>query len=337
MNLAIVRFERTKKGDEFMHIQLIKQIRSMAIFIVAIFSILTVGANAQASGTVAYKTVKVDGLDIFYREGGDPQKPTLLLLHGFPASSHMFRELIPKLATKFHVVAPDYPGFGYSSAPSRNDFKYTFDNVSSVVDKFTQTIGLKKYAIYVQDYGSPVGFRLAVKNPEKITGLIVQNGNAYEEGLTDLAEPLKVFGKTRDAKVEQTLRGFMTLDGTKFQYVQGAKDASKISPDAWTFDQSLLDRPGIKEIQLDLFADYHSNLKAYPTWHEYLKKNQPPTLIVWGKHDPFFGLQNIDGFRRDLKNPEVHILDGGHFVLEEQPEAIAGYILEFFTKQLAKR
>jgi pimeloyl-ACP methyl ester carboxylesterase len=244
----------------------------------------------------------------------------------------MFRELIPRLSDDFHIVAPDYPGFGYSSAPGTADFRYTFDNLSSVIDKFTQVVGLQKYTIYVQDYGSPVGFRLAVKNPQKISGVIVQNGNAYEEGLTELAEPLKVFGKTRDPKVEETLRGFMTLDGTKFQYVTGARDAASISPDAWTFDQSLLDRPGIKEIQLELFADYYSNLNAYPAWHAYLRKYQPPTLIVWGKNDPFFGLQNIDGFRRDLKKPAVHILDGGHFVLEEQPGEIAELIRGFFAK-----
>lgn len=298
-----------------------------------IIMVLSIGAQTN----VTYKTVKIEGLDIFYREGGDRSNPTILLLHGFPASSHMFRELIPRLSDKFHVVAPDYPGFGYSSAPSNKDFRYTFDNLANVIDKFTQTIDLKKYTIYVQDYGSPVGFRLAVKNPDKITGLIVQNGNAYEEGLTDLAVPLKIFGETRDKKIEDTLRGFMTLEGTKFQYVQGAKDPAKISPDAWTLDQSLLDRPGIKEIQLDLFADYLSNIKAYPAWHEYLKKNQPPTLIVWGKNDPFFSLKNIDGFRHDLKNPEIHILDGGHFVLEEQPDAIANYIRQAFSKPVARK
>lgn len=299
--------------------------------------LVAVSTYAQGSTNIAYKTVKVDGLDIFYREAGDPKNPTLLLLHGFPASSHMFRELIPRLSDRFHMVAPDYPGFGYSSAPSRSEFKYTFDNLANVVDKFTKTIGLDKYAIYVQDYGSPVGFRLAVKNPEKIIGIIVQNGNAYEEGLTELAEPLKVFGRTRDAQVEKTLRGFMTLEGTKFQYITGAKDAAKLSPDAWTFDQARLDRPGVIDIQLELFADYLNNVRAYPTWHEYLRKNQPPTLIVWGKNDPFFSVKNIDGFRRDLKDPEVHILDGGHFILEEQPDAIAGYIRQFFAKSVTKR
>jgi pimeloyl-ACP methyl ester carboxylesterase len=318
-----------------MSIKIIKTI-SIRALAAGLFSVMMVpGLNAQTN--TAYKTVKIDGLDIFYREAGDTSKPTILLLHGFPASSHMFRELIPKLSDRFHIVAPDYPGFGYSPAPSNKEFHYTFDNLANVIDKFTQTIDLKRYTIYVQDYGSPVGFRLAVKNPEKITGLIVQNGNAYEEGLTDLAVPLKVFGQTRDKKVEDTLRGFMTLEGTKFQYVQGAKDPAKISPDAWTFDQSLLDRPGIKEIQLDLFADYLSNIKAYPAWHEYLKKNQPPTLIVWGKNDPFFSLKNIDGFRRDLKDPEIHILDGGHFVLEEQPDAIANYIRQAFSKSVARK
>jgi pimeloyl-ACP methyl ester carboxylesterase len=297
---------------------------------------LSVRAQKNADSAIAYNTVKIDGLDIFYREAGDKSKPTILLLHGFPTSSFMFRNLIPQLADKFHVVAPDYPGFGQSSAPDASDFNYTFDNLANVIDKFTVAVNLKKYSLYVQDYGSPVGFRLALRNPQKIQALIVQNGNAYEEGLSEAAAPLKLYGETRDPKIETALRGFLKPEITKFQYTEGAKDLSRISPDTWTHDQALLDREGNAEIQLALFADYSSNVKSYGAWHEYLKKNQPPTLVVWGKNDPFFTLKNIDGFRRDLKNVEVHLLDGGHFALEEYTDEIAADIRVFFDKQKIK-
>ncbi len=282
---------------------------------------------------VTYNTVKVDGLDIFYREAGDPSKPTILLLHGFPTSSHMFRNLIPALADSFHLVAPDYPGFGQSSAPAVNEFNYTFDNLASVIDKFTDAIRLKRYSFYAQDYGSPVGFRLALKNPGKAQALIVQNGNAYEEGLSEAAAPLKTFGVTRDPKTGEVLRGFLKPEATRFQYTEGARNLHRVSPDTWTHDQALLDRPGNAEIQLALFADYSSNIRSYPAWHEYLRKHQPPTLIVWGRNDPYFNLKNIDGFRRDLKNVEVHLLDGGHFALEEYTSEIAEHIKEFFATQ----
>src|SRR5215470_1510370 len=285
---------------------------------------------------VTYNTVKIDGLDIFYREAGDPSKTTILLLHGFPTSSHMFRNLIPALADRFHLVAPDYPGFGQSSAPPVNEFSYTFDNLARVIDKFTNTIGLKKYSLYVQDYGSPVGFRLALKNPGKAQALIVQNGNAYEEGLSEAAAPLKTFGETHDPKIGEVLRGFLKPEATRFQYTQGAHNLNRISPDTWTHDQALLDRPGNAEIQLALFADYTSNIKFYPAWHEYLRQHQPPTLIVWGKNDPFFTVKNIDGFQRDLKNVEVYLLDGGHFALEEYTSEIAGKISDFFATQKIK-
>ena len=248
----------------------------------------------------------------------------------------MFRNLIPRLADNFHVVAPDYPGFGQSSAPDVKQFNYTFDNLANVIDKFTLAVGLKRYAIYVQDYGSPVGFRLAVKNPAKISAIIEQNGNAYLEGLSEAAAPLRLYGETRDPKMAEALRGFLKPETTKFQYTHGAKNLNRISPDTWTHDQALLDRPGNADIQLALFADYSSNVKAYPVWHEYLRKNQPPTLVVWGRNDPFFTLKNIDGFRRDLKEPEIHLLDGGHFALEEYTDEIAQYIKQFFAKRSIK-
>lgn len=303
-------------------------------------SIFTSSVEARTSkqtyARVTYNKVKIDEVEIFYREAGDRTKPAILLLHGFPSSSHMFRDLIPLLADKFHLIAPDYPGYGHSSAPPVSEFKYTFDNVANIVDKFTVAIGLKRYAIYIQDYGSPVGFRLAVRNPEKITAIIVQNGNAYAEGLSENAEPLKTYGLARDPKIEETVRGILKPEVTKFQYVHGAKNPNRISPDTWTHDQALLDRPGNAEIQLELFADYVSNIKSYPIWQEYLRKHQPPTLIVWGKNDPYFTLKNIDGFRRDLKEPEVHILDGGHFAAEEYTEEIAQHITQFFAKRTIK-
>lgn len=292
------------------------------------------GARIDSSRfRVSYHTVQIDGLDIFYREAGDPSKPAILLLHGFPTSSHMFRNLIPALADGFHLVAPDYPGFGQSSAPPAGEFQYTFDNLADVIDKFTSVVGLTQYSLYVQDYGSPVGFRLALKHPGRVQALIVQNGNAYEEGLSDLAAPLKTFGATHDAKIGEALRGFLKPEATRFQYTHGAHDPKRISPDAWTHDQALLDRPGNDAIQLALFADYSSNVKSYPAWHEYLRRYQPPTLVVWGKNDPFFTVKNIDGFQRDLKNVNVRLFDGGHFALEEYPEEIAAQIRDFFAAQ----
>jgi len=214
-----------------------------------------------------------------------------------------------------------------------NEFNYTFDNLASVINKFTNAIGLKNYSLYVQDYGAPVGFRLAVRNPERVRALIVQNGNVYEEGLSEAAAPLKTFGETRDPKIGEALRCFLKPEMTRFQYTQGARNLKLISPDTWTHDQGVLDRPGNAEIQLALFADYLSNIKSYPAWHEYLRKHQPPTLIVWGRNDPFFTVKNIGGFRRDIKNVEVYLLDTGHFALEEDRDAIAAYIRGFFTAQ----
>lgn len=284
---------------------------------------------------IAHRTVKIDGLDIFYREAGPKDAPTLLLLHGFPASSHMFRNLIPALANKYHVIAPDYPGFGYSSAPAVDKFDYTFDKLADVIEKFTENIGLKSYALYVQDYGAPVGYRLAVKRPERVTGLIVQNGNAYDEGLdNDLWKPIKTYWKDRTEKNAEPLRAFLKLDGTKWQYLHGARKAESISPDAWMLDQLGLDRPGNAEIQLALFYSYGSNPPLYPSWQAYFRKHQPPTLIVWGKNDQIFPPAGAEPYKKDLKNLEFHLLDTGHFALEEEGDQIAGLMREFLKKNI---
>ena len=289
----------------------------------------------QRTTRVTYHTVNIDGLDIFYREAGDPSKPTILLLHGFPASSHMFRNLIPALADRFHLVAPDYPGFGQSSAPSVNEFNYTFDNLAGVIDKFTNTIGLKTYSLYVQDYGAPVGYRLAVKNHEKVLALIVQNGNAYEEGLREFWTPLKTYWQKPNEANAATLRDSLEIDATKWQYTHGTRNPKRISPDTWTIDQALLDRPGNKEIQLKLFLDYGSNLPLYPQWQAYFRKYQPPTLIVWGKNDQIFPVEGAEPYKRDLNRIEFHLLNTGHFALEEDGDVIADLIKRFLKTHVS--
>ncbi len=287
---------------------------------------------------VAHRTVKIDGLDIFYREAGPNDGPNILLLHGFPTSSHMFRNLIPALADRYHVVAPDYPGFGQSSAPPVDRFDHTFDKLADVVEKFTEKVGLKSYTLYVQDYGAPVGYRLAVKHPERVTGLVVQNGNAYDEGLeNDFSKPLKVYWKDRTEENARPLRGFLTLAGTKWQYTHGVRNVEAISPDNWTIDQALLDRPGNKDIQLALFYDYRSNAPLYPAWQAYFRKQQPPTLIVWGKNDKIFSAEGAHPYKRDLKNLEFHLLDTGHFALEEDGPTIAALMRGFLEKNVGKK
>lgn len=284
-----------------------------------------------------HRQVKVDGLDIFYREAGAKDAPTILLLHGFPTSSHMFRNLMPALADKYHVIAPDYPGFGYSSAPPVTEFDYTFDNLANVIEKFTEKVGLRNFSIYLMDYGAPVGFRLAVKHPERVTALIVQNGNAYNEGIdNEFWKPVKTYWKDRSQENGNVLRSLLTLEGTKWQYTTGVRNVETISPDTWGHVQPLLDRPGNQEIQLALFYSYGSNPPLYPKWQEYLRKHQPPTLIVWGKNDQIFPAAGAFPYKRDLKNVEFHLLDTGHFALEEDGAEIAGLIRGFLSLQLAK-
>ncbi len=286
-------------------------------------------ARAAASGPVRHKTVAVDGLDIFYREAGPASAPTVLLLHGFPSSSSMFRNLIPALADRYHVVAPDYPGFGQSAMPSVDAFDYSFDNLARVVEAFTEKLGLKAYSLYVMDYGAPVGYRLAVKHPERVQGLIVQNGNAYDEGLEGFWDPFRAYWKNRTAETAKPLAGFLNIGATKWQYTQGTRDPESISPDAWTVDQYFLDRPGNKDIQLQLFYDYGSNPPKYPEWQAYFRRHQPPALIVWGKNDPIFPASGAYPYKRDLKNVDFHLLDTGHFALEEDGNKIARLIRRF--------
>lgn len=286
---------------------------------------------------VLHRTVKIDNLDIFYREAGPKDAPPVLLLHGFPTSSHMFRDLIPALAEKYHVVAPDYPGFGNSSAPSVGEFDYTFDNLANVIEKFTEKVGLTEYSIYLMDYGAPVGFRLAVKHPERVRSLIVQNGNAYDEGLdNDFWKPIKAYWADRSKEKGDGLRSLLTVDATKWQYTSGVRNVESISPDTWGHVQPLLDRPGNQEIQLALFFSYGSNPQLYPQWQAYLRKHQPPTLIVWGKNDPIFPAAGAFPYKRDLKNLEFHLLDTGHFALEEDGAEIAALIRDFLDKQPAR-
>jgi pimeloyl-ACP methyl ester carboxylesterase len=283
---------------------------------------------------VLHRFVKVNGLDIFYREAGPKDAPTILLLHGFPTSSHMYRNLIPALADRYHVVAPDYPGFGNSTAPPIDKFEYTFDNLAKVIDVFTEKVGLTRYALYVQDYGAPVGYRLAVKHPERVTALVVQNGNAYAEGIAnDFWVPVKAYWKDRTEANAAPLRKFVGLEATKWQYLNGVRNPEAISPDNWNVDQPLLDRHGNAEIQLALLFSYGSNPPLYPEWQAYFRKHQPPTLIVWGKNDAIFPAAGAHPYRRDLRDLEFHLLDTGHFALEEDGAEIARLIRDFLGRR----
>jgi pimeloyl-ACP methyl ester carboxylesterase len=279
---------------------------------------------------ISYRTVRIRGLDIFYREAGPRTAPTVLLLHGFPSSSHMFRNLIPALADRFHVVAPDYPGFGQSSMPAVGEFEYTFDNLAGVIGELIERLGLARYALYMQDYGAPVGFRLAVAHPERVTALVIQNGNAYEEGLPDsFWKPIKAYWRERGGDSAAAVAKGLELDATRWQYIYGARRPELISPDAWLVDQTLLDRPGNKAIQMQLFYDYGSNPPLYPEWQAYLRSRQPPTLIVWGKNDAIFPAAGARAYRRDLRDVELHLLDTGHFALEEESDTIARLMRRF--------
>lgn len=292
-------------------------------------------AGAGPLARVAYRIVKIDDLDIFYREAGPKDAPVVLLLHGFPTSSHMFRNLIPALADEFHLVAPDYPGYGNSSMPAVDAFTYTFDNLAEVIGKFTEKVGLKKYTLYVQDYGAPVGYRLATRHPDRVQALVVQNGNAYHEGIdNDFWKPLKAYWKEKTTEREKPLRGFLTREATVMQYTEGVREREAISPDSWNIDQPLLDRPGNAEIQLAMFHSYGSNPPLYPKWQAYFRDYQPPTLVAWGKNDPIFPAAGAEPYKRDLKNLEFHLLDTGHFALEEDGDKIAELMRNFLRRNV---
>ena len=289
-------------------------------------------------GQTMHRSVEIDGLEIFYREAGPADAPTVLLLHGFPTSSHMFRNLIPRLADRFHLVAPDYPGYGASAMPDLKDFDYSFDNLAEVVDRFVETVGLERYSIYLMDYGAPVGYRLAVKHPERVESLIVQNGNAYEEGLRDFWNPIKAYWKDKTPENAKVLRdSLLTIEATKWQYTHGVRNVETIAPDNWFNDQYLLDRPGNKDIQLELFHSYGTNPPLYPEWQAYFRKHQPPTLIAWGKNDYIFPGEGAEPYKRDLNNVDFHLLDTGHFALEEDGEVIANLMREFLERNVVRQ
>lgn len=280
----------------------------------------------------SFQSATVRGLKMFYREAGSKESPTIVLLHGFPSSSHMFRDLIPKLANKFHVIAPDYIGFGYSDAPGVSEFEYTFDNLAAHVEDFLfNALNLKKFIIYVQDYGAPIGYRIAFRHQDAIEGIIVQNGNAYAEGIGSAFDPMKPFWANRTAQTEAPVRALLTLPTTIFQYTHGVKDISRISPDSYTVDQHFLDRPGNDAIQLNLLHNYQANLPHYDEWHTFFRARQPKTLIVWGKNDPFFTVEGAQAYLRDIPKAELHLLDTGHFALEDSSDLIAQKIVSFFA------
>jgi pimeloyl-ACP methyl ester carboxylesterase len=281
--------------------------------------------------TIKYREADVEGLKIFYREAGRTDAPMLLLLHGFPSAGHMFRELIPQLVGQFHVVAPDLPGFGQSDMPSREKFHYTFDNIAGVIDRFTEVAGLNRFAVYLFDYGAPTGFRLAVKHPERITAIISQNGNAYEEGLSEGWNPIRAYWEDASPANRQALRTFLAPETTVWQYTHGVLDPTVVSPDGYSLDNYYLARPGADEVQLDLFGDYKSNVALYPTFQKYFRTHKPPLLAVWGKNDPFFLPAGAEAFRRDIPNAVVRFFDTGHFALETHAEEIAAAIRNFLA------
>jgi pimeloyl-ACP methyl ester carboxylesterase len=334
----------------------------LSLLVITVLSITGFGpvANAANAPGVAYKTVAIDGVDIFYREAGDPKRPTIFLLHGFPTSSHMFRDLIAELADEYHLIAPDYPGYGYSSMPAVTEFEYSFDNVADLMTKFADVVGLDRFSLYLMDYGAPVGFRMATAQPERIETLIIQNGNAYVEGIdNNFWEPIREYWKDRKAvnkgldnpwwinvknayqqpemSNEDALRFLITLGATKWQYTNGVPNAEAISPDTWGHVQPLLDREGNADIQLQMFYSYGTNPRLYPAWQSYLREKQPPTLIVWGKHDEIFPVAGAEPYKRDLRNLEYHLLDTGHFALESHGQEIADLMRDFLSRNVSPR
>jgi pimeloyl-ACP methyl ester carboxylesterase len=298
---------------------------------------LVVATTSLAAPVVQHRTARVDGVEIFYREAGPRDAPAIVLLHGFPTSSHMYRNLIPALADRYRVIAPDYPAFGHSAMPDRRTFPYTFAKYADVVDGLLGQLGVARYALYVQDYGAPVGYRLALKHPERVSALVVQNGNAYEEGLRGFWDPIKAYWAEGTRERREALRAGLTPAATKSQYVDGVRDPSRISPDNWLIDQALLDRPGTDEIMLDLFLDYGTNVALYPRFQEFFRTRRPPTLIVWGRNDVIFPAEGARPYLRDLPEAELHLLDSGHFALEDQGDEIARLMRDFLDRKVARR
>ncbi len=292
--------------------------------------------SLNAEQPTFHRSVDVKGVEIFYREAGRRGKPTILLLHGYPTSSHMFRNLISDLSGEYHVLAPDYPGYGRSEQPAMTDFEYTFDNISSIVEGFLEELHVKKYSLYLMDYGAPIGFRIAAKFPDRVESLIIQNGNAYEDGLRDFWVPIKKYWNDYTVENGKALDGFHSPDGLKWQYTHGVQDSTKISPDNWNLDLQHLTRAGNNDIQLAMFYDYRTNVPLYPEWQKYFRDHQPPTIIVWGKNDYIFPAEGAYPYKKDLKNLEFHLLDTGHFALEEKGVEIAGYIKKFLKKNNIK-
>src|SRR5246500_1889496 len=282
---------------------------------------------------IRYRTVSVGDHELFYREAGKPEHPTLLLLHGFPTSSHMFRALLPLLADRFHLVAPDLPGFGNSEMPGRD---HTFDRIAAVIDRFTEVVGFDRFAVYVFDYGAPTGFRLAVRHPERITAIISQNGNAYEEGLSDGWNPIRAYWQDPSRKNREALRAFLAPETTIWQYTHGVPDPTMVSPDGYSLDNFYLTRPGAAEVQLDLFGDYKSNVALYPTFQRYFRTRKPPFLALWGKNDPFFLPPGAEAFKRDIPAAVVRFFDTGHFALETHAAEVAAAIRDFLTPLLSQ-
>lgn len=316
-----------------------------AASLLVLASALSSPAHAQVQSSVAraeatvthYRTLKVEGVDVFYREAGPADAPVVVLLHGFPTSSHMFRNLIPALADRYHVIAPDYPGFGQSGAPDRKAFRYSFARFSDTMDGLLSRLGVQRYALYVQDYGAPVGYRLALKHPERITALVVQNGNAYDEGLKEFWKPIKAYWADGSRQHREALRAGLTPSATRAQYIDGVRDPSRVDPDNWLHDQALLDRPGIDEVMLDLFKDYGANVALYPQFQDFFRTRRPPTLIVWGQNDVIFPADGARAYLRDLPDAELHLLDTGHFALEDKGDQIASLMHDFLDRKLPRK
>lgn len=279
-----------------------------------------------------FKTEHVDGINIAYREAGDNKKPSLLLLHGYPSSSHQYRKVFNRLADKYHLIAPDYPGFGHSDFPAPDQYDYTFDNISKTINSFLEKLEIDNYAIVIQDYGAPVGFRIALAHPERVTAIITQNGNAYEEGIGEAWKPIKKLWANRTKENEEALLDAFSLEGLKWNYTHGTQDVESVNPDCWHLDYLRMQRPYAKKVNIDLWYDYQNNLKQYPQWQAYLREHQPPVLVVWGKNDEYFPESGAAAFKKDSKNIEYYIYDTGHFAMEEYGDKIIDEIEKFMTK-----